>query len=83
MSGGSIDDRVWNTPTSSVTWHERLQWAADAIEVFQPPHKGHEPWCWQGLRFIHSKGYSHYDVKSQNILYSGNGKDTVAKLAGL
>jgi len=53
MSGGSLDGKLWNTPQESVTWHEKLTWAADVCE---------------GMQFIHSRGYAHRDLKSQNIL---------------
>jgi len=54
MSGGSLDNRLWDTPMESVTWQERVQWACDIAE---------------GMRFIHGKGFTHRDLKSQNCLY--------------
>ena len=54
MSGGSIDRRLWDTPYHSITWDEKLVWAADICE---------------GMRYIHSRGYTHRDLKSQNVLY--------------
>jgi len=53
-SGGSIDKRLWGKPTSSLTDLERLTWACDIAE---------------GMAFIHSKGFTHRDLKSQNVLY--------------
>ena len=54
-TGGSLNSRIWDTPRNSCSWYERLIWASDTAE---------------GMDFIHSKGYAHRDLKSQNILYS-------------
>merc|ERR1711871_720789 len=54
MSGGSLNTRLWGKPFQSVAWSERVQWALDTAE---------------GVCFIHSKGFIHRDLKSQNILY--------------
>ena len=60
MSGGSIDRRLWNPepqPLSSLSELERLVWACDISE---------------GMAFIHQKGFTHRDLKSQNVLYDHN-----------
>lgn len=57
QSGGSLNNRLWGQPLASVTWMERLQWALDTAE---------------GMQFIHQKGYTHRDLKSQNILYNAS-----------
>jgi len=54
MSGGSLNNRLWNTPLSSVSWDEKVVWARDAAE---------------GMAFIHTKGFVHRDLKTQNLLY--------------
>jgi len=54
LSGGSIDKALWGTPTESLTWENRVQWAYDIAN---------------GMAFIHSHGYAHRDLKSQNALY--------------
>ena len=33
VSGGSLDRRIWNQPSSSVTWEEKLQWCKDTAKV--------------------------------------------------
>jgi len=54
MSGGALHSRLWGEPLDSVTWQERIRWASDAAE---------------GLLYIHANGFTHRDIKSQNILY--------------
>lgn len=67
MTGGSIDRALWEpkpTPRESLSWQTRVQWASDIAE---------------GMAFIHSRGYTHRDLKSKNVLYD---KDTMrAKVA--
>ena len=50
MEQGSLDKIVWNTSRDSVTWSRRVQWACDIAEA---------------LKFIHQRGYTHRDIKSQ------------------
>jgi serine/threonine protein kinase len=54
MSGGSLNNRLWNTPLESVSWDEKIRWALDAAE---------------GMAFIHKRGFVHRDLKTQNLLY--------------
>ena len=54
MSGGSIDRRLWDQPLDSLSDEHRLVWACDIAEA---------------MAFIHQRGFTHRDLKSQNVLY--------------
>merc|ERR1712195_283190 len=54
MSGGSLDQRIWNQPLDSVTWAEKLRWCKDTAK---------------GMAFVHRLGFAHRDLKTQNVLY--------------
>lgn len=53
MSGGSIDGRLWDQPLESLSEFQRLVWACDIAE---------------GMAVIHQRGFTHRDLKSQNVL---------------
>ena len=36
VTGGSINNALWNTPLDSLTWDTRLQWASDIAEGTEP-----------------------------------------------
>ena len=55
MTGLSIERKLWDTPTNSLTLHTKLIWARDVAT---------------GMAFIHERKFLHRDLKSPNILYS-------------
>ena len=55
LAGGSIDTKLWDKPLDSLSWKEKLVWAHDVA---------------LGMRFIHSKGFMHRDLKSPNVLHN-------------
>lgn len=59
VSGGSIDSRLWDKPRESVTDWERITWACDTAE---------------GMCFIHSRGFTHRDLKSMNSNLDGSAR---------
>lgn len=53
--GLSIEQKLWDTPTDSLTLRTKLIWARDVAT---------------GMAFIHERKFLHRDLKSPNILYS-------------
>ena len=84
MSGSSLDRRIWNQPLSSVTWEEKLQWCMDTAKVWLAQQIRGTDLPLQGMAFVHSLGFAHRDLKSQNVLYdrdTGHAKVVVKCMA--
>ena len=51
LSGGSLDNHLWDKPIQSVDWAQKLQWAVDTAEALDCPSLPHSASLFDAMLF--------------------------------